>query len=461
MNKLGQNANPGNPDKQALSNEKDKLVQSKKEWNKQVKEFIPELIKFKQLINGRVAGKKKMRLYESFSEEHISQLNNLNKKFDERMDFAGKIIHHQNEYSQKYNKNKKSNYQDYNLVSEGVHPINLWYQSAKSFFGDNEESKRVSLLRQFFDIDQKCSEGQNLILSARNTSDLEKARLNIFNNINVLKSIKYSLSIQKERLNKLNLGEQGEQVEQPGQNQTHENKPHQNLFSQKQQTIAKILEDRDFIYFYEVNPGSADKSLPNDFLQKRNLLLKFLFNIPKNPSDKFVDRLSNTYDQLIEAAFPDKKFKSFKEYADFNKKSKESLARKNKYDNLIKYAEDRPYDSIGGKIKKFLSKIGLKFKVFFKIKGNLESSYSDLEQVRQSNNEIISDLNTKNYDVNFLINKIDENIKTLSEVRDELESCRDIINEEGVKAEQLQAISNSVEKSFFKKMLSGFKKEKK
>ena len=49
----------------------------------------------------------------------------------------------------------------------------------------------------------------------------------------------------------------------------------------------------------------------------------------------------------------------------------EAVAKENKYDNLIKYAEEKPYTSIPKKIRTFLSKLGLKFRVFFKIKGKL------------------------------------------------------------------------------------------
>ena len=121
-------------------------------------------------------------------------------------------------------------------------------------------------------------------------------------------------------------------------------------------------------------------------------------------------------------------------------------------------AQEEGYDPITRKIKNFFARIGLKAKVFFKIKGNLEYCASEMQEVRRNNNEIITNLKNSDADYNQINILIESNINTLNNIKEELDSARDIIDSERVDEKQFGSITNSVNRSRLRNLLIRKKK---
>jgi hypothetical protein len=473
MNKRGQKY--VNPERQSLSDQKEKLREAKKIWNKSIKEFIPELIKFKQLMNGRTESKERVRLYEPFPEDSISKLDALTDSFKQKTESATQIISFQNSYSENYNKfyslleqkrknklqggnvspsdaakaantlsssqiNKYSKFDEYALLAEGIHPLSLGWETVKSFFNEGVgNSRRISLMRQIYDIDQKCSEIQNNILNARTPQDLDKSKMQVFSNIKVLRSIKYSLELLARK----------QQTPDAFENEaTPDNIENLDAGVQKN-NVLKIQKDLEKSSFYEMYP-SPDTPIPPQFYEKRAELSRLIRDALKNTTGRRSSEIIQKYEELIKTCFPKGDHKTFSSYEEF--KGKRAKVHE-KYNGLIRLAQEEGYDPITRKIKNFFARIGLKAKVFFKIKGNLEYCASEMQEVRRNNNEIIINLKNNDADYNQINTLVESSINTLSNIKEELDSARDIIDSEGVDEKQFKSITDSVEKSWLKNLI--------
>lgn len=198
-----------NPERQALSEQKEKLRESKKNWNKSVKDFIPELIKFKKLINGHVEGKDRIRLYEEFPEDSLSRLENLIEDFNQKTHGATNIINYQNAYSKNYNKfyseleqkrknklnnnrpsndvvpnketakaanidllnkiNKYSEFEEYALLAEAsvsAFQMGLLNLKDKWPFLEKKEKIKIKSIQRLYKLDRKFSNFENEILKS-------------------------------------------------------------------------------------------------------------------------------------------------------------------------------------------------------------------------------------------------------------------------------------------------------
>jgi hypothetical protein len=477
MNKRGQKYI--NPERQNLSDQKEKLREAKKIWNKSIKNFIPELIKFKQLMNGRAESKERIRLYEPFPEDSLSKLDALTDSFKQKAESAAQIISFQNSYSENYNKfyssleqsrkdklqsksvsssgaikaanslsssqiNKYSKFEEYALIAEGIHPLSLGWETVKSFFnGGVGNSRRISLMRQIYDIDQKCSEIQNNILNARTPQDLEQAKMQVFSNIKVLRSIKYSLELLVQK----------KQTPDAFENQASPGNIANLDAGVQRNNLLKIQKDLEKLTFYEVDP--PNKELPPQFHEKRVELNRLILDSLKNITERNVSQIIQKYEELIEICFPKRDHKTFSSYKEF--KGRRAKVHE-KYNGLIKLAQEEGYDPITRKIKNFFARIGLKAKVFFKIKGNLEYCASEMQEVRRNNNEIITNLKNSDADYNQINILIESNINTLNNIKEELDSARDIIGSERVDENQFRSITNSVNKSWLRGLLIRKKK---
>lgn len=102
-----------NPEKERLSQFKEKLFKDKKEWNKSIglfqKElslFQKELRKAKNLINGRIEGKEKLKLHQPLPEESLSILDSLKEKSSpglaSQLELGKEIVKGQYLYSKQY-----------------------------------------------------------------------------------------------------------------------------------------------------------------------------------------------------------------------------------------------------------------------------------------------------------------------------------------------------------------------
>ena len=163
MKKISQHKKYVNPERQKLSENKEKLRTAKKVWNSNVKDFISELIELKQLINGRPKSGDKIRLYQPLPEEALDKISNIERNLSEKTNQAKSIFDFQKGYSEQYNQfygelekkrqeNKKASDNDYNLVAEGISPLSLKWQQFKSFFSpkDSDDSHRMTLLNQLY-----------------------------------------------------------------------------------------------------------------------------------------------------------------------------------------------------------------------------------------------------------------------------------------------------------------------
>jgi hypothetical protein len=471
MNKRGQKYI--NPERQNLSDQKEKLREAKKFWNKSIKNFIPELIKFKQLMNGRAESKERIRLYEPFPEDSLSKLDALTDSFKQKAESAAQIISFQNSYSENYNKfyssleqsrkdklqsksvsssgaikaanslsssqiNKYSKFEEYALIAEGIHPLSLGWETVKSFFGGGVgNSRRISLMRQIYDIDQKCSEIQNNILNARTPQDLEKTKMQVFSNIKVLRSIKYSLELVQKK-----------QTPDAFENEASPDNIANLDAGVQGNNLLKIQKDLEKSSFYEMYP--PNKEIPPQFYEKRAELNRFIQDPLKNITGRKVSEIIQKYEELIKICFPKGDHKTFSSYEEL--KGRRAKVHE-KYNGLIKLAQEEGYDPITRKIKNFFARIGLKAKVFFKIKGNLEYCASEMQEVRRNNNEIITNLKNSDADYNQINILIESNINTLNNIKEELDSARDIIDSERVDEKQFRSITNSVNRSGLKSLL--------
>lgn len=112
MDKLAQKYK--NPERERISQLKEKLFSDKKEWNhsignfqKQLSLFQKELRRVKNLINGRVDGKEKLKLHQPLPEDSLSALDALKEKappgLASQLEGGKEIVKEQYLYSKEYN----------------------------------------------------------------------------------------------------------------------------------------------------------------------------------------------------------------------------------------------------------------------------------------------------------------------------------------------------------------------
>lgn len=194
MNKTAQQYK--NPAKKELTEQKQKLVDAKRHWNGKYKEFQGNLKLFKNLLNGRIEGKERLKLYESLPEDSVSKIEELAKQFEHLATLSKHIVPAQSFYSKKYNdfytelnakrkenqikqEGKKASVdKDYNLVSEGISPWTLKLKNLKNIFPwlDRKTKIQTQVLNNLFNLDQQYSQLEESILNVSKDSDFIPVR---------------------------------------------------------------------------------------------------------------------------------------------------------------------------------------------------------------------------------------------------------------------------------------------
>jgi hypothetical protein len=524
MNKIAQKYK--NQERQSLSDQKDQLFKYKKEWNSlsknflsQMKEFNSELIEFKKIFNGRAEGGEKIKLYQPLPESASSKLNQLTESIDQKAalfsqiaDQASRIINYQNDYSKKYNsfyssleEKRKANlakpayYQDYNLVSEGISPMGITWESVKSFFGDKKDSMRVGLLRQFFNIDQKISNLQKEILDARSYQDVAKVKAKLMFLGAALRSIYHTLNLLSSNQKKEEAGLDGlesqpkEEVGLAGKSQPGDDgdvdlspsnsskarirgtratqpgstfevpKPTSDIEKNKKifDLIKNDFTNIDFAYSW-ISKSDGEKIGSHDILRLKLKLWESLQNAHERKYDDLrTDKLIETYNEVVRKLFLKEMISTedFNVFENFTQKIRRNAYYN--YNQIIKYANDNPYDPTLMKLKKMISKFGLKFKVFFEIKGNLEELNKGCDQVRQSLSFIIKSLEQPNVNYQEISQEVKNTYDNMNNLIDFAGSTQGIIKNDFSEGDMASiskiedAVGKSQIRSLFNRIFAG------
>ena len=487
MNKSAQKYK--NQERQALSDQKDVLFKYKKEWNassknflSQMKEFNSELIEFKKLFNGRVEGGEKIKLYQPLPESVYSKLNHLSESLDQKAylfsqiaDQASRIMNYQFDYSKKYNsfyssleEKRKANlakpasYQDYNLISEGISPMGITWESIKSFFGDKKDSIRISLLKQFFNIDQKVSLLQKEILDARSYQDVAKAKAKLIYLSSVLRSLYHTLSFLSSRQKREEVGLDEFETASKSKITTkpeptaatpiaiEEKKlsavpiPEIDIRSENKKICESISAEIPAILFCSSwLEGEVNQAAVNRIRQTHLPKLAELIEIANrnNFNQTQTGHVLTEYRFIVNNLLPNKNIypNDFNNFKNLMKRIQSKVASSN-YAKIIKYANDNPYDPTLMRLKKLLSKFGLKFKVFFEIKGNLEQLSNGCDQLRKNLSFIINSLQRPDVNYQELAVEVKDANNIVNDLTDFATSTQGILKED-VSQDDMSAIS--------------------
>jgi hypothetical protein len=443
-----------NPERQALDEKKQNLFKAKKMWNARMKEFREELKKIQGLVNGRAEGKERIKLYEPLPEETQPLLTDLTSNFQKRVDESNLIVDYQKNYSQEYdnfysrleakrqdmlkrpapqikNTSKKASTDsfDYNLISEGIGPMGMAWESVKSVF----TGKRISYMRQLYHLNQVMSEIELELLNARTTDDIKKIEAKCHEVYRTARGIYGSIKLKLEKSKVLDGAAEKTNIDLEDHRLTNIRFIRDEVFSQ-------------FPFWEMENKETPDFS---SILSLRKSIIKNLEKLSNAKDDDDIDIIIRDIKAQYAKLRQDSLKGSHHSFKDYNKERNKISQSSFNYGVFVKYAQDNPHDSIFMKFKKFLSRLGLNAKPFFDIKDNLKSAADSIKSIRSEIAGSIECLKNSGSDPSSqedvfsdtILNSLKNVMTYSSEIIREMGYLQNTITESKVTPEQVQTIS--------------------